>query len=426
MTELGPSPLASPSDAQISVDDARARIAAGLRPMAGHETVPLAEALGRVLAEDLISTIDVPAHDNSAMDGFAFRGAELRSDGDSRFVVVATVMAGDARPVATGPGDCVRIMTGAVMPEGLDTVVPLELCREAGGVVHVAAGVLGPGENRRRRGEDLGRGQPALGRGRVLRPADLGLAASLGVTALSVVRRLKVALFSTGDELREAGQPLAPGCIYDSNRHSLAAALRRMGLKVVDLGLVADDPAALEATLATALREADVVLTSGGVSMGDADHTRTLLARMGEVAFWKVAMRPGRPFAFGALRRAPGEAPAWLFALPGNPVAALVTFYAFAQEALWRLAGASQPPVPRLRARCTAAIRKRPGRTEYQRAIVEPAPDGQGWQVRLTGSQGSGVLRSMSEANALLVLGHDQGSVAAGEMVEVWLFDGLV
>jgi len=423
MTELGPSPLAQ-GDLQISVADARARIAASLRPIGGSEAAALDEALGRVLAGDVISPIDVPAHDNSAMDGFAFRGAELQPEGESRFRVVAAVMAGDASPVATKPGEAVRIMTGAVMPEGLDTVVPLELCREEAGVVAVAPGVLRAGENRRKRGEDLALGKPALARGRVLRPADLGLAASLGLTTLPVVRRLRVALFSTGNELREAGQPLDPGCIYDSNRHSLAAAVRRMGMEVVDLGLVPDEPAALEATLERALREADVVLTSGGVSMGDADYTRDLLGRYGEVAFWKVAMRPGRPFAFGPLKRPQAGPPAWLFALPGNPVAALVTFYAFAQEALWALAGAEQPPTPRLKARSATAIRKRPGRTEFQRAIVEPTSEG--WQVRVTGSQGAGILRSMSEANALLVLGHEQGSVAAGEMVEVWLFDGLV
>jgi molybdopterin molybdotransferase len=422
-SELGPSPLAR-GDAHISVADARARIAASLQPIEGHEELASADALGRVLAADVISPIDVPAHDNSAMDGFAFRGTELQAAGESRFRVTGTRMAGETAPVAVGAGDCVRIMTGAVMPDGLDTVVPLELCREEGGVVHIAAGAIRAGENRRRRGEDLAQGKPALLRGRVLRPADLGLAASLGLTRLRVVRRLRAALFSTGNELCEPGQPLAPGCIYDSNRHSLAAALRRMGIEVLDLGLVADDPAALEATLARALREADVVITSGGVSMGDADYTRDLLARMGEVAFWKVAMRPGRPFAFGPLRRESGGAPAWLFALPGNPVAALVTFYAFAQEALWMLAGASQPSMPRLNARCVAPIRKRPGRTEFQRAVVEASPEG-GWQVRLTGSQGAGILRSMSEANALLVLGHDQGSVAAGEWVEVWLFDGL-
>jgi molybdopterin molybdotransferase len=259
----------------------------------------------------------------------------------------------------------------------------------------------------------------------VLRPADLGLAASLGLTRLSVVRRLRVALFSTGNELCEPGQPLPSGCIYDSNRHSLAAALRRMAVDVVDLGLVADEPDALEATLAHALREADVVMTSGGVSMGDADHTRQLLACMGDVAFWQVAMRPGRPFAFGTLRRAAGQPPAWLFALPGNPVAALVSFYVFAQEALWTLAGAIEPAMPRLQARCAEPIRKRPGRTEFQRAVVERSAEG-GWQVRLTGAQGSGMLRSMSQANALLVLGDEQGSVAVGEWVEVWLFDGLV
>jgi molybdopterin molybdotransferase len=362
------------------------------------------------------------------MDGFAFRGAELRAEGESSFRVAGAVMAGDASPPVIAAAECLRIMTGAVMPPGLDTVVPLELCREAEGVMHVAAGVVKPGENRRRQGEDLARGKPALARGRVLRPADLGLAASLGLTELPVVPRLKVALFSTGNELREAGQPLDAGCIYDSNRHSLAAALRRMGVvEVIDLGLVRDEPAALQATLERALREADVVLTSGGVSMGDADHTRDLLTRHGDVAFWKVAMRPGRPFAFGPLRRTgTDDGPAWLFALPGNPVAALVTFYAFAQDALWQLAGASRAPTPRLQARSAAPIRKRPGRTEFQRAIVEPAAEGGGWQVRLTGSQGAGILRSMSEANALLVLGHEQGSVAAGEMVEVWLFDGLV
>lgn len=426
---LGPSPLAT-GDPQISVDAARTLIAAALKPVTETEVVPLDQALGRVLGADVISPIDVPAHDNSAMDGFAFRGSELRQDADSAWRIASLVMAGDPLPATPPPGECVRIMTGAVMPSGLDTVVPLELCREAGAQVGervlLAPGRLKPGENRRLRGEDLSLGRPALSRGRILRPADLGLAASLGLTELTVVRRLRVALFSTGNELREPGQPLDPGCIYDSNRSSLSAALRRLGVQVIDLGLVADDPAALQATLERAVREADVVLTSGGVSMGDADYTRDLLARMGEVAFWKVAMRPGRPFAFGPLRRPEtGAAPAWLFALPGNPVAALVTFHAFAQEALWQLAGATVAPVPRLTARSVAPIRKRPGRTEYQRAIVEPATDG-GWQVRLTGSQGAGILRSMSEANALLVLGHDQGSVAAGEPVEVWLFDGLV
>jgi molybdopterin molybdotransferase len=267
-------------------------------------------------------------------------------------------------------------------------------------------------------------------------------------------RRLRVALISTGDELRNPGQPLPEGCIYDSNRASLTGALRRLGVEVVDQGLVPDQPAALEAAFTQAASTCDAVVTSGGVSVGEADYTRELLSRLGEVAFWKVAMRPGRPFAFGPLRRVtaiadePGSAgggmgpavpalsmgqdqpaPAWLFALPGNPVAALVTFYAFVREALQVLAGAPAEPPMALRVRSAEAIRKRPGRTEFQRAIVQRESEGPWageWTARVTGSQGAGILRSLSEANALLVLGHDQGSVAEGEPVEVWMFEGLV
>jgi molybdopterin molybdotransferase len=422
MTELGPSPLAA-GDRQLSVDDARTAIAAALRPIGGQESVPLMESLGRVLAEDVLSPIDVPAHDNSAMDGYAFDGAALRVDATTTLAVAGTVYAGAPHVGPLRAGECLRIMTGAVMPEGLDTVVPLELCRIEGSRVHIEPGVIRAGENRRRRGEDLARGKPALRAGRVLRPADLGLVASLGIAELKVVRRLRVALFSTGDELRTLGQTLDAGCVYDSNRYALMAALQRLGMEVIDLGLVRDDPAALQATLETAVARADVVLTSGGVSAGDADHTRTLLARLGKVAFWKVAMRPGRPFAFGPLHA--GGRSSWLFALPGNPVAALVTFYAFVREGLLQLAGATPEPLPVLQARCSHAIRKRPGRTELQRGRVSRGPDGN-WHVQITGSQGAGILRSMSEANALVVLGHDQGSVAAGDPVEVWLFDGLV
>ena len=426
MSELGPSPIAA-GEHQISVADARAAIAAALRPLssADAQTVPLAQALGRVLAADLVSPIDVPAHDNSAMDGYAFAGAAMVDEADTVLHAVGTAYAGAPWRGTVAAGECLRIMTGAVLPAGLDTVVPQELCSvDADGRVRIASRTLRTGENRRRRGEDLALGKPALRAGRVLRPAYLGLAASLGFETLTVLRRLRVALFSTGDELRSPGQALDEGCIYDSNRASLMAAVQRLGMEVVDLGLVRDDPAALQATLEFAVANADVVLTSGGVSVGEADHTRALLARMGEVAFWKVAMRPGRPFAFGPLRRPEGQDPTWLFALPGNPVAALVTFYVFAREGLLQLAGATPQTLPVLQARCVTSIRKRPGRTEFQRAIVEPGEAG--WQVRLTGSQGAGVLRSMSEANALLVLRHEQGSVAAGEQVDVWLFDALV
>lgn len=424
MSELGESPLTA-GERQLGVAEARAAIAEALRPIAESHDVPLARALGRVLATDVISPIDVPAHDNSAMDGFAFDGGALRDGEPTELQVAGTVYAGTPYPGTIGTGQCLRIMTGAVMPAGTDTVVPHELCRVDGERVRVAPGTIRPGENRRRRGEDLTAGRPALRAGRVLRPADLGLVASLGIATVRVLRPLRVALFSTGDEVRDLGEPLAPGCIYDSNRYSLRGACERLGFEVVDLGLVRDDRTALQAALEAAVAQADVVLTSGGVSMGDADYTRDVLAQMGEVAFWKIAMRPGRPFAFGPLRPAPGRTPSWLFALPGNPVAALVTFYVFAREALLRLAGADPSPLPTLQARSVAAIRKRPGRTEFQRAVVEPDAGG-GWQVRLTGSQGAGVLRSMSEANCLVVLRHEQGSVASGEPVDVWLFDGLV
>lgn len=411
-------------DPQLSVDEARAAIRAALRPITDSETVPLRAAVGRVLADALICPMDVPPHDNSAMDGFAFDGAAL-GDGQALTLRVAgTVFAGAPAATAVAAGHCVRIMTGAVMPAGADTVVPQELVTVVGDAVHIAAGTIRRGENRRRRGEDLARGRAALMPGRVLRPADVGLAASLGFTTLGVRRRLRVALFSTGNEVVSPGEPLPEGAIYDSNRFALTAALQRLGMEVIDLGLVRDDPAALQATLERALREADAVLTSGGVSVGEADHTREILTRLGEVAFWKVAMRPGRPFAFGPLRGEAGRT-AWLFALPGNPVAALVTFYVFAREALQRLAGAEPEPLVTLSARCTSAVRKRPGRSEFQRGVVRRGADG-AWEVSLVGSQGAGVLRSLSEANALVVIGHEQGSVAAGEPVTVWLFDGLV
>jgi molybdopterin molybdotransferase len=462
MTELGPSPLAAGED-NFSVSQARAAIAGALRPLPSSESHParLSQLVGRVLALDVISPINVPPHDNSAMDGYAFAGSALVPGAALELPSLATVFAGQPFAGTVAPGTCVRIMTGAVMPQGTDTVVPHELVQVDRSAqperVRVPADVIQRGENRRQCGEDLALGGAALRAGRVLRPADVGLIASLGLTEALVMRRLRVALFSTGNEVLAPGQAAVPGSIYDSNRPALAAALQRLGMEVVDLGLVKDDPAALEAVLQQAIAQADVVLTSGGVSAGDADYTREVLARHGQVAFWKVAMRPGRPFAFGPLRRSGGansavpvtgavpaaatgtanpsaatsgatdsSQPSWLFALPGNPVAALVTFYSLVREGLLTLAGASPQPLPVLQARCTVPIRKRPGRTEFQRAIVEPAADGSGWLVRPVGSQGAGVLRSMSEANALLVLGHEHGSVAAGEPVNVWLFDGLV
>ena len=436
MSELGPSAVAA-NDVQISVDEARAEIDRAVTAIDECELVALEDASARVLAADVLSPINVPAHDNSAMDGYAFCGRDLLVDQDSSLRAVEKVVyAGQPYDGTMSAGECIRIMTGAVMPSGLDTVVPLELCQVNNGVVKIPAGVVRTGDNRRLAGEDLSAGRAALRAGRWLRPADIGLMASLGYTQVLVRRRLRVALFSTGDEVVTPGHPLPPGGIYDSNRYTLMTALKRLNMEVMDLGLVRDDPVALREVMAHAVAKADVVLTSGGVSAGDADYTRDMMAQLGSVAFWKVAMRPGRPFAFGALKapnasepkadvQGGGHKPVWLFALPGNPVAALVTFYALARDGLLRLAGATPTPLPLLKVPSVEAIRKRPGRTEFQRAWVHPGPEG-AWQVRLVGAQGAGILRSMSEANALVVLHHEQKSVAVGDLVDVWLFDGLV
>jgi molybdopterin molybdotransferase len=273
------------------------------------------------------------------------------------------------------------------------------------------------------RGEDLARGEPALHAGRILRPADLGLLASLGQAEVPVWRRLRVAFFSTGDELRSIGEPLDEGCVYDSNRYTLYGMLQRLGVELIDLGVVRDEPAALEAAFTRAAADADAVITSGGVSVGEADHTKAIMAQLGEVLFWKIAMRPGRPMAIG--RIGPPGREAMLFGLPGNPVAVMVTFYAFVRDALLAMSGATPEPLPMLRAVSESALRKKPGRTEFQRGIVSPGKDGR-WQVRITGAQGSGILRSMSQANGMVVLHHAQGHVAAGDLVDVIPFEGLI
>jgi molybdopterin molybdotransferase len=390
------------------------------------ERVGLRSALDRVLAADIISPIDVPAHDNSAMDGYALRGADLAPDAPTTFKVVGTAYAGHPAAVAAGPGECIRIMTGAVMPAGLDTVLPQELAAAvADGQVTVAAGSIAPGANRRFRGEDLAAGAPALRKGKRVRPADLGLIASLGIAEVAVQSRLRVAYFSTGDELRSVGEALDAGSIYDSNRYTLFGMLRRLGCEAIDMGTVKDDPESLRGALRSACEQADVVLTTGGVSAGAADYIRQIMAELGDVAFWKMEMRPGRPMAFG--RIASGGRSALLFGLPGNPVAAMVAFYFFARGALLQMMGAdaAQQALPVMRARSAAAIRKKPGRTEYQRGIV--TVNGKGEQeVRITGAQGSGILRSMSEANCMVVLPASQGDAAPGDLLDVVLFEGLV
>ena len=404
----------------LRVDLARAAILACLAPVEGTERVPVRDALGRVLAEDIVPAIDVPGHDNSAMDGYAVRGADL---GDAEVVLsqVGTALAGKAYAGAVGPGQCVRIMTGAVMPRGADTVVVQEVCRAEGARVAVPGGQK-QGQNVRYAGEDLKAGVPVLRPGQPVRPAELGLIASLGIGEVTVRRRVRVAFFSTGDELASIGTPLAEGQVYDSNRYTLHGMLQRLGVDILDLGVVRDDPKLLEAAFRRAAAEADAIVTTGGVSVGEADFIKQLMARMGEVLFWKIAMRPGRPMAFG--RISSGRDSAVLFGLPGNPVAVMVTFYQFVRGALLALAGRSDPyAAPLLTALAAHPMRKVPGRTEYQRGVVFHE-DG-AWRARLTGQQGSGVLRSMSEGNAFIVLEHERGPVKAGEPVQAQLFEGL-
>jgi len=390
-----------------------------VEPITEAEDVGIFAALGRVLATDIISPVSVPPHDNSAMDGYAFDGAQLTPDNALTLKVVGTTLAGKGWSGAVNAGECVRIMTGAIMPTGLNTVVPQELVTVTDNWVTVPANVLKPGDNRRFKGEDLMQGQPALQKGELLTPAVLGLVASLGIQTVPVLHRLKVAYFSTGDEILSLGEPPREGAVYDSNRYTVFGLLTRLGCEVIDLGVVRDQPESLEAAFVQAAQQADAVITSGGVSVGEADHTKAMMKKLGDVAFWKIAMRPGRPMAVGRISNS------ILFGLPGNPVAVMVTFLAFVRPALLRMMGCKAAALPLLKAHCLESIRKKPGRTEYQRGIVSTAADGT-LQVRTTGNQGSGVLRSMVQANGLIVLHHTQGSIAMGETVDVMMFNGVI
>lgn len=408
----------------LPVAQAQAIIREFVTPVQAIEKVALRSALDRVLADDIVSRINVPAQDNSAMDGYALRGSDLDASQSVTLTIAGTAFAGAGYDAPVAAHECVRIMTGASMPAGCDTVVPQEFVQSATETaITIAAGVVKTGDNRRLKGEDLAVGTPALMRGRILRPADLGLVASLGIAEVPVQRRLRVAFFSTGDELRSIGEPLDPGCVYDSNRYTLYGMLTRLGCDIVDMGVVKDDPAVLEKTFRSACENADAIITSGGVSVGEADYTKQVMAQLGDVLFWKIGMRPGRPMAFGKIS-SNGKS-AHLFGLPGNPVAVMVTFYFFVRPALLHMMGAVVPPLPLLQVISKSDIRKKAGRTEYQRGILSLNAAGK-QEVRIAGSQGSGILRSMSEANCMVVLAHDQGNVKAGDPVDVLLFEGLI
>lgn len=387
----------------------------------GSEHVAIFQALDRVLAQDVISPISVPPHDNSAMDGYAFNGQELPRK--QTLQVMGTAYAGTAWPGQLLQGQCVKIMTGAIMPGGSDTVIPQELVQIEGDAIHIAAGILQRGDNRRLCGEDLEAGQTALTSGTRLGPAACGLLASLGLQQVSVRPRLKVAYFSTGNEILSLGQAPREGAVYDSNRYTVHGMLTRMGCEVIDMGVVHDDPALLETAFRQAAMQADVIITSGGVSVGEADHTKAMMKKLGDVAFWRIAMRPGRPMAVGRITQ--GGRSCVLFGLPGNPVAVMVTFLAFVRPTLERMMGMHRQPLPLLKARSQDVLRKKPGRTEYQRGIVSTSSDGE-LQVTTTGNQGSGVLSSMVQANGLIVLHHEQETTQKGDWVDVMMFDGFL
>jgi len=405
----------------MSVTKARQFIKQFLSPVAETETLSLRESLGRVLATDVLSPSNVPNYDNSAMDGYAFNALDLDA---ARLKVIGTAFAGKAFSGSVARGECVHIMTGAAMPQGADTVAVQEKVLRDGDVITLTDKPK-PHANVRYAGEDLQQDQTVLTTGHLMRPADLGLIASLGIAEVTVYRKLKVAFFSTGDELVGLGKTLETGQVYDSNRYTLFGMLSRLGVEIIDLGAIADDPALLEDTLLNAANQADLVITSGGVSVGEADYMKLLLAKHGQVLFWKIAMKPGRPLAYGKIGNA------HYFGLPGNPVAVMVTFYQFVREAILSLMGQAfggQPgpaPLPMFNVECTVPIKKFTGRTEFQRGILFADTTGT-WKVKPTGAQGSALLSSMSLANCFIVLDETVGNLDAGAMVQVQVLDGII
>ena len=397
----------------MSVAQARQFIQQFLMPVDETEKVATMQALGRVLATDIISPSNVPNHNNSAMDGFAFKfSANLKT-----LNIIGTAFAGKAFTGAVKAGECVKIMTGALIPVGADTVMMQErIAVKSDRITLLDEPKLGA--NVRLAGEDLKIGHTVLAKGHVLKPADLGLIASLGMGEINVYRKLKVAFFSTGDELVSVGKNLAEGQIYDSNRYTLFGMLSRLGVVISDLGVVPDKPEKLEATLLKAASEHDVVITSGGVSVGEADYMKSLLAKHGQVLFWKINMKPGRPLAYGKVGTS------HYFGLPGNPVSAMVTFYQFVREALICLMGSTAKPLPMFQVECVEPIKKATGRTEFQRGIL--FEDAGAWKVKPLPNQGSGVLSSMSAANCFIVLDDSIGNCEVGKMVSVQLLEGII
>ncbi len=406
----------------LPVAEALRRIDAQASSISGDERVALRDALGRIAAEPIVSPMNVPGHTNSAMDGYALAAADLPVDDTRRLTVLGTAWAGRPFDGKVLPESAVRVMTGAVMPPGTDTVIMNEQVEEQTGRQGDAI-IIGQGhrvgQNVRQAGEDIAIGDRVLAAGKRIMPAELGLLGSLGIGEVRVKRRLRVAFFSTGDELRSLGEPLAPGDVYDSNRYTLYGMLKRLGVELIDLGVIRDEPDAVEDAFREAARLGDAVISTGGASTGEADYIGETLARLGDVRFWRIAIRPGRPLAFGRV----GDA--LFFGLPGNPVAVMVTFYQFVQPALMRMMGCNEAHAnPTLRVTCQSPLRKKPGRVEVYRAILSRDADGRP-TVHSTGKTGSGLLHTMSDANCFIILPEDGASVEPGAEVEVQPFFGL-
>lgn len=413
------SSCADASDPQsISVASALQQIARQITPINDFEELPLRECLGRYCFEQVKSPIDVPAHANSAMDGFAIAFDSLDIDGITSLREIGTAYAGVNFEDICGTGECVRIMTGAVIPEGADTVIMQEQAESDGqGLVRIDANHR-QGENVRYAGEDVAEHQVIVEPGTRINPANLGVLASLGISELKVHRKPTVAFFSTGDELVSLGEPLQKGKIYDSNRYTLFGLLSRLPVEILDLGVIKDDPVSLRQALLEAAEKADMTITTGGVSVGDADYIKDILAEIGDIAFWKIAIKPGRPLTFGKINNS------LFMGLPGNPVAVMVTFEQFVLPAIQQLSGAEASPPTRLQAISQDRLRKLPGRQEIQRGIATRDDNNQ-WQVRRTGKQGSGILSSMSKANCFILLDEDNSGVEPGDVVDIQLFDWI-
>lgn len=383
------------------------------------EQVPIEKAKGRCLAESINSPINVPAQTNSAVDGYALRGEDIPTQNNEQTLTIqATVLAGQLYTTPCKPQHCIRIMTGAPMPADLDTVIMQEHCERIQNTIRIDH-QHSAGQNVRLAGEDIRADTIILQRGKLLNPADIGLLASLGISEIKVTRKLRIAIASTGDEIYPLSeQPSAAG-LYDSNRYSLLAALDRPDIEIINLGIIKDQESELIAQFNKTADYADIIISSGGVSVGAADFTKAALKKSGQINFWKIAIKPGRPLAFGKIKHS------IFFGLPGNPVAVLVSFYQFVLPALEKALGINDNPIaPLIKARSSQAMRKKSGRTEIQRGIISQSESGE-WQVKTTGKQGSGILSSISAANCFIILSHETESIAQGDWVEVQLFSSL-